>query len=210
MQLNKSNNSIEIQITAEDRKKQEIRKELLAARANLPISYMIKIDKKIIQMLLSLPEYKASEMIFCFIGVRNEIDTMPFINAAMQAGKCVCAPRCIDNETMEARVISGFNDLERGMYGLMEPNNRCRTIEPAEIDLAIIPCLACDAEGHRIGYGGGYYDKYMADKRFCKAVLCREQDIIDNAPVDSYDVTVDIVITEKQIYRRKATGSQEI
>ena len=182
-------------------KKQELRKKLLAVRNNTLASYRTKTDREIILTLSGLPEYKAADIIFCFVGVRNEIDTMPFINMAIQSGKRVCAPRCIDGETMEAYEVTELNDLEYGMYRLLEPKSHCKRIDPADISLAVIPCLACDTTGHRIGYGGGYYDKYMAGRAFCKAVLCREQAIIDRAPVESFDVTVDIVITEKHIYR---------
>ena len=182
-------------------KKHEIRKKILELRNNVPASYRTKTDREIILALSELPEYKTADIIFCFVGVGNEIDTMPFINMAIQSGKRVCTPRCIDDVTMGAYEVTGLDDLDYGMYGFLEPGSHCKLINPADISLAVIPCLACDTAGHRIGYGGGYYDKYLADKAFCKAVLCREQAIIDKVPAESYDVTADIVITEKHVYR---------
>jgi 5-formyltetrahydrofolate cyclo-ligase len=189
-------------------KKHEIREKQLAARDKTTVAYRTKADREIILSLSDLPEYKAADVIFCFVGIKTEIDTIPFILEALQSGKRICVPKCIDREIMEAFEIIGVQDLEQGTYGLLEPMKHCRRINPDEIDLAVIPCLAGDRTGHRIGYGYGYYDQYMAGTRYCKVILCRQKFIIEKVPFSENDVIGDIVITEKYICRTQIEGRQ--
>ena len=91
-------------------------------------------------------------------------------------------------------MIHSFEDLESGKYGILEPKQYCKLVYPEEIDVAIIPCLSCNAEGYRIGYGGGFYDRYLRNQQFLKIAICYEELILDEIPTDSYDEKVDIII----------------
>ena len=112
---------------------------------------------------------------------------------------------------MEACEISSFADLESGAYGILEPKEFCHPVMPETIDLCIVPCLCVGSSGVRLGYGGGYYDRYLTrlgTGTVC-AALCRERTQGAEPPAESHDRPVDMVITEKQIMVCRNTFLQE-
>jgi 5-formyltetrahydrofolate cyclo-ligase len=181
--------------------KKVIRKELLLLRGGLTIEFRKKADNTIVRSLLDLPEFISASLIFCFVGIKNEIDTLPFIDVAIKLGKRICIPRIQEDGSMDAFEIKSEADLVKSVYGLLEPVSSCSVVGAEDISLVVTPCLACDLNGYRIGYGGGYYDKYMAGKDFCKVAICRERFVLERLPVDGNDVPVDIIISEKRVYR---------
>jgi 5-formyltetrahydrofolate cyclo-ligase len=181
--------------------KKEIRERLLSERDTMPPRDKGEAEQAITRTLLSLPEYAAARLVFCYVGVRKEIRTMPFIEAALAAGKRVCVPRRLDGETMEAREITGANDLRAASFGLMEPKEDCPSVRSDKIELAVIPCLACDLRGYRLGYGAGYYDRYMVGANYARAALCMETALFGSLPAAEFDIKVSLVITEKRVHR---------
>ena len=98
-------------------------------------------------------------------------------------------------------LIDSLEDLEDGSYGIQEPRNDAVRIQPEEIDLAVIPCCTCSQTGRRLGYGGGYYDRYLGRVAGVKAVICRDRIMRDDIPVEEHDQAVDMVISEAGIWR---------
>jgi 5-formyltetrahydrofolate cyclo-ligase len=150
-----------------------------------------------------LPEYQSANVIFGFVGTVAEIDTRPIIERALASGKIVCVPLCIGPGIMETRAITGMNELEAGAYGILEPRADCPTIDAEKIELALVPCISCDRNCDRLGQGGGFYDRFMEHGRFPKIALCREALLLDKVPTEPWDLPVDAVVTEKEIYRKK-------
>ena len=95
--------------------------------------------------------------------------------------------------------IHSMDDLAPGKYGILEPVDTCEKISPKEIDLALIPCLSCGRDGHRLGYGGGYYDRYLNQVKGTLAVLCRRALMCDEIPTEDHDKNMDFVICEEGI-----------
>ena len=104
---------------------------------------------------------------------------------------------CTAPGIMEVRQITCMDQLEHGIYGLMEPKRNTPIVEKREIDLGIIPCVSADLRGKRLGHGAGYYDRYLSDTEFLKVVLCRRELLWEEIPTDNYDVPMDLVVTEK-------------
>ncbi|MBR0399594.1 MAG: 5-formyltetrahydrofolate cyclo-ligase, partial [Mogibacterium sp.] len=106
-------------------------------------------------------------------------------------------------DAMEARYITGFDDLEPGAYGIPEPKESSEKADPSDIDIVILPCVTCDRSCNRLGHGAGYYDKFLSTVRgdCFKMALCYEEIMSDGIPVESHDVPADAVITEKTVYR---------
>ncbi len=106
-------------------------------------------------------------------------------------------------DAMEAREIRSFDDLVPGAYGIPEPAPHTAVVTPEEIDVIILPCLACDKSCRRLGHGGGYYDRYLSQisEKCMTAALCYEAVLADELPVQKHDIPADAVITEKAIYR---------
>ena len=97
--------------------------------------------------------------------------------------------------------ITGEADLAPGSFGILEPKESCPAIWPAAGDVMLLPGAAFDREGHRIGYGGGYYDRYLAQTSFPRAALCWQQMMVNEIPMEIYDQRMDLVITENDVIR---------
>ena len=91
--------------------------------------------------------------------------------------------------------------MEAGKYGILEPGAETPVIQPEEINLAIVPCMSCSHDGRRLGYGGGYYDRYLVRTRAVKAVICRERIMRADIPVEPHDQLMDMVISEHGVRR---------
>lgn len=175
--------------------KTELRKILIEKRKNLPLDYRHEADQQIFQKIINSEAYQKSNTIFCFVSTENEINTHPIIKYALNSGKCVVVPKCIEKGVMHAYQIQSFDDLESGRYGIPEPKEHCGFVHPADIDLAIIPCLSCNSKRYRIGYGGGFYDRYLHSENFIKLAICYEKLVCEDIPIESFDEKVDIIIS---------------
>ncbi len=180
-------------------RKQAMRSQMKALRTGLSSCYRIEADQKIRFNLKSTEAYKKSQVIFCYVSFAEEADTRLFIQDALEEGKQVAVPKCLGNGRMDAFVISGLSDLEKGFHGILEPGSHCRKIEPDHLDLCVIPCIACTSQGVRLGYGGGYYDRYLIKTSGFRVLLCQEKMVCQDIPVESHDCQMDMIITENQV-----------
>lgn len=176
-----------------------MRRMIMDTRKRLPEEYCVKADQDICRHILSSEEYKKADVIFTYVSKEGEADTLPVIRAAFEEGKRICVPRCIEKGQMQAFQIRSFSELRKGKYGILEPADRCPFVAKEEISLALIPCLSCDSYGNRLGYGGGYYDRYLRNGMFTKAVLCRSRLMMPEIAVESTDCRVDLIVTENGI-----------
>jgi len=135
------------------------------------------------------------------VSIGSEPDTRDLIRRALRDGKIVSVPKCFPGWVMEARRICGLDELAPGRHGLPEPPEESLSFKKEEIDLAIVPCLGCDHHGHRLGYGGGYYDRWLADFDGTSVILCFEHLTMPGLPKEPHDVKADIVITDTGIFR---------
>lgn len=180
--------------------KKRLRKKILKERNALDIKIREDIDKKIIKNILESYEYISAKNIFTFVGIGSEINTIPLIEKAIEDKKHVFVPLCIDKSSMEARKINSISELKEKHYGLLEPSINSKKIEINKIDLSIIPCLVVDKEGYRIGYGGGYYDRYFSNTNINKAfIVCRGDFIIDSVPHEKFDIKFNKIVSENGI-----------
>lgn len=181
--------------------KKHQRTEIKNRIRQLTEKYQKSSDIAIADTLFSLSEYQNASFIFCYVSTKNEIDTLPIIRHAWEHGKRIAVPKCIGKGIMELYEIHSFDDLESGLYGIMEPKRSCDSVSVKDIDFGVIPCVSCDRNRNRLGHGGGYYDRYLSQSDFVTAALCRELLMLDQVIMESHDLPVDIVISEKKIYR---------
>ena len=181
--------------------KRALREELKYQNAVLPKSYTEQADKRICESVIRTAEYQKAKTVFCFVGRTYEIDTYPIIEDALQSGKRLCVPKCVDKGIMEARRIMSSDDLAKAKYGLLEPGLSCALILPAEIEFAVIPCVTCNYTGYRLGTGGGYYDRYLEGADFFTCMICREKLIREIIPQGDKDVIPLMLITETGVFK---------
>lgn len=180
--------------------KRDLRRTVKELAAGLDPEYCVQADRAIFMAVTRLEAYVKARTVFCFVGTKDEIDTAPIINHALESGKRVAVPRCIAKGRMDAFLIDSLDRLQAGKYGIPEPGEEAIRINPEEIDLAVMPCLTCSRTGKRLGYGGGYYDRYLEKMSGVKAAICRERVMRENIPMEDHDQMVDLVITEKGAY----------
>ncbi|MGQ4833551.1 MAG: 5-formyltetrahydrofolate cyclo-ligase [Candidatus Asgardarchaeia archaeon] len=190
-------------------KKKEIRTLVKKLRRQLSKEDALKLSHKIALNLFSLPEYKIAKVILIYIAKGNEVSTAEIIDNALKSGKRVFVPVTFPQKR-EMKFTELFSDwkscLEKGVYGILEPKKDCRRFDNKiheKADLIIVPGIAFDVKCGRIGWGGGYYDRFLkrVSKDIPKVGLAYELQIVDEVPMTENDVRVNIIVTEKRIIR---------
>ncbi len=180
--------------------KTEMRKKYLGLRKQISKEELTAKSEQILSALLPLDAIKNAKTVMLYISYNKEVDTHPLINALKDAGKNVCAPIC-DTDTCEmtAYYIDGLDSLVSGAYGILEPKPENMANE-ADIDCVIVPGCVFGRNFARIGYGKGYYDRFLPKaKNAVKIGLCYDFCLVDNVSADRYDAYVDIIVTEKEV-----------
>lgn len=126
----------------------------------------------------------------------------PVLLDALHSGKTLCVPLCVGEGIMEPRQITSLDQLHRGAYGVLEPEEDTPRMTLDQVDLSIIPCVSCDRLGHRLGQGTGFYDRFFAGNPENAAMLCRESLLRTIIPREPHDVVFPLVITEFGVYRK--------
>lgn len=181
--------------------KKQLRGELLRLRRETPRQQKQAIDRQICQHVINSPEYRQAQTIFAYWSTDEEIDTHAILADARQRGKRVCVPKCLKGHRMIARQICSEADLTEQTFGIPEPGKQCPEIAPEEIDLCLVPALACDASGIRLGYGGGFYDRFLPQTAACRMVLCAQERFLQQVPAEQHDMHCDCVVTENEVMR---------
>ena len=176
--------------------KQDIRKENLKKRRLL--QNREEKDKAILERFLSLAQYKTAKTVMTYLSYKSEPDTLGIVSRMLADGKTVCAPVCFGNGRMEAYAFEDAGVLMPSSLGILEPPKQ-RRISPAEIDLNIVPGCCFNGKGYRIGYGGGYYDRYLQNFRGVTCGLfydCLKTEFL----AEKTDIPLHYIITEKRCY----------
>ncbi len=153
-------------------------------------------DTRLFARFLALGELAQANSVLLFHGVGAEPETNQLLSILQAAGKRVALPRCLPGRQMEARLVTGAESLQRSAFGIPEPTEALPLIQKQDIDLILVPALCCDRFGFRLGQGGGYYDRYLADYAGLTVTLCRAAFLQDALPHESFDQPVAQVLTE--------------
>ena len=180
--------------------KKELRKTIRALEKTLSAAYKADSSAAIARRVLALPEYQAAGTVFCFVGTAHEIDTTAILEDALRRGKRLCVPLCVGDGIMELRQITSLEQLSPGAYGILEPPADSPVIGPDGVDFAVLPCLSCSHSGHRLGQGGGFYDRFLTRYPGGAVLVCRERLIREDVPVEPHDCPVPWVVTERALY----------
>lgn len=185
-------------VTAE---KQALRKELLARRRSLSAEERDAMTRALTAQVLALPAYRDARRIMAYLSLPGEADLDEVIRAALGQGKEVYVPVCLADHAMEAGRLVDMDHFIPGPYGLRDLPKGYETAAPETMDLVLVPAVACDEMGRRLGHGAGYYDRYLSrvDGSRRLAVLWDFQ-IVPEVPADDLDLPMGGFVTEKRVH----------
>ncbi len=185
--------------------KAEIRRYMKELRSNISDDERKTYDDAILQHFLCTKEYQHCKRLFCYISFGSELNTTAIIHQALQEDKQVYVPRVEADRRMEFYRLEDINNLQPSNFGVLEPlseeTKRYQVTlhnEASHINLMLLPGLAFDTTGNRIGYGAGYYDRYLTrypDKHFYKIAACYDFQLMEHIAAEEYDVKADAIIT---------------
>ncbi|MBA4601757.1 5-formyltetrahydrofolate cyclo-ligase [Thermoactinomyces sp. AMNI-1] len=178
--------------------KSELRKSMTDFLKGLSEREKREVEKKLLKNLLSSSLWNDAKTIGVTVSRGFEWNTMPIIESGWEQGKTICVPKCVPKEKkLVFYELSDFGQLEKSYYNLLEPKTeKTRKVEKSKIDLLIVPGLVFDHHGYRIGFGGGYYDRFLADFPNKTLSLAHTSQIREDLPIDSHDIPVQHLITE--------------
>lgn len=183
-----------------------LRKSVISQMNELSKSQHAEMSQAILERLLEDADFQQAQTVGVTISRWPEVDTIPLIKMCWQLGKKVAAPKCFaKNRTMDFRLFDRLGQLEVVYMDLQEPiEAETEAIDPESLDLLIVPGVVFTASGYRIGFGGGYYDRYLSGFNGNTRSLAFDFQLAAELPVESHDIPVDGIITEKRTIDSKA------
>ncbi|SFN34929.1 5-formyltetrahydrofolate cyclo-ligase [Proteiniclasticum ruminis] len=177
--------------------KKELRSKLIGKQRNLDSRYRESASKEILEVLKKQKDYLLAGTIFIYVGQETEVNTTRIIQDALAKGKRVLVPKTVSLGHMEACEIDSMEDLSPGLHGILEPKDLTYQMDPGKIDIAFVPCVAFTKDGFRLGYGGGFYDRFLPRGRFKRILVAFSEMEEDALPWDVFDEKVHGILTEK-------------
>lgn len=172
-----------------------------------------RLSRQICRRLISMPEYRQAETVMWYLHCRSEVRTMPALEHELKAGKRCVIPYCTQDEEGENKLglwlLEDFDELVAGTWGILEPPRERwlapeKQVDATELDVIVVPGVAFDRLGGRLGNGAGYYDRLLAEVRgdAVLAGVCYESQLLDKVEMALHDIHMNMVITEQFIYGR--------
>jgi 5-formyltetrahydrofolate cyclo-ligase len=185
------------------RAKVALRNQMRAVRAALPASACDARSAAITERLLELEELRGAQTVLCFASIRNEVRTGALMSALWDAKKRVLLPR-VAEEDLELCTVQRSTTLVEGAFSVPEPDRDARCVPAEEVEFALVPALAVDVRGFRIGYGGGYYDRLLPRlANACACAVAYDFQLVSEVPELPFDAAVSMVVTDRRVIRTK-------
>ncbi|HHY21956.1 MAG TPA: 5-formyltetrahydrofolate cyclo-ligase [Bacilli bacterium] len=185
--------------------KKQIRQNIRAMLEHIDETELHKKNTAIFDRLIEQRDWKEAKMIGIYVSIGKEVDTRSIIEYGWSTGKRIAVPK-IKMATKEMRFheITSFSQLEETTFQLQEPIvSQCGEVASSKIDLLIVPGLAFTKNGYRLGYGGGFYDRYLPTYDGKLIALTYQSQIVENIPINKYDQAVPMILTEDAVYKCK-------
>lgn len=178
--------------------KRDIRQRILQSRRRISEEVWKKNTHIICEKVVTHPWFLEAEVVYCYVDYQREVGTSPIIEQAWRLGKRVAVPK-IDGDDMRFYYINDFTELSEGYKGILEP--RVERLAYEKKALVIMPGAAFDVFRNRIGYGKGFYDRFLRDHPSCRTMaIAFELQMAEEIPAEYFDIRPDILITEERIY----------
>ncbi len=180
--------------------KQEIREMVRQKREALSPREATLKSSCIAEILLDFPRFKKAGIVGAFAAIRNEPDLRRMLERVMTQKK-ICFPVVEENEELEFYQINNYQELRAGNYEIPEPDKAvAQKMTKESFEVVLVPGIAFDANGYRIGYGKGYYDKFLAGIKAIKIGIAYDFQIVQAVPFEEHDLSMDYIITEKKVF----------
>jgi 5-formyltetrahydrofolate cyclo-ligase len=181
--------------------KKTLRRSLAAQRDAIPAAERARLTEALIANVTALPPYRAARSVLATMAIGSEWNTRDFVARARADGKRIVLPRITPPpRRLELHEVADERDLVAGVWDIPEPDpERCPAVRFADVDLALVPALAVDRAGYRLGYGAGYFDRLLAgrgERPFCVVAL-PSAFIVASLPHEAHDMPVDLVVSEE-------------
>lgn len=185
-------------MTFSDLSKEELRKRIKEKRDKLSQKEILERSEKIIEKLVKMNEFVYAEIVACYISFGSEVNTHSLIKSFMKK-KRILVP-FVDKRKKEIHLshLKNWEELHTGEYGILEPKKEFLRIED-NADIFIIPGIVFDEKGNRIGYGEGYFDRFLCNFRGKKIALAYDFQVVKKMPNEEHDVRMDFIVTDKRI-----------
>ena len=171
---------------------------MLNKQKGLPDEYVIQASRIIQEKVMSMRQYRSAQSIFLYVSTDGEPSTLRILSHALQNGKAVYVPKCINRQEMLAVRIRSLGELAPGAWGIPEPRHWTEEIKADALNLILVPCVSASLDGKRLGHGAGYYDRFLAGKADRAVCLCFHRLISDDIPITDNDVIIPMVLTEEE------------
>lgn len=170
-----------------------LRKKYLKIRKNINEAERVKYNDDIFNKIINLQEYKASSLVLIYVSLKYEVDTFKLITYSLNSGKKVAVPKCIGNNIM-FYYIKNLDELEKNSFKILEPKTN-NVVGDFNNSICIVPSIAFDKKNNRIGYGKGFYDRFLKKYSGLKIGITYKQCICEDIDLDVNDVRMDEVIS---------------
>ena len=180
--------------------KARLRKQLLDARDALSLDFIKITSKQIQDNLRKIDFFRSAQNIGAYYSIGSEVQTKDILQEILNAGKQLALPRVVKNDLVFKKITS-FSDLEQGNFSVMEPKEKCESVK--NLDVIIVPAIAITRDGYRLGYGFGYFDRFLHGKKLKTISLSYAKQIIKSFPRDDHDIKINCIVTEDEVIRTK-------
>ncbi|SHE54268.1 5-formyltetrahydrofolate cyclo-ligase [Caloramator proteoclasticus] len=178
-----------------------LRKKYINIRNELSKEEVIKRSIVITKHIINWDKFLNSNSIMIYSAFRNEVETSFLAEEILKEGKVLIYPKTIKSQfKLIPCIVNKIDELTKGEYGILEPK-QFEVIDKKQIDLIFIPGVAFDKNGYRLGYGAGYYDRFLEDFKGIKVGICYDFQIVDDVYKDEHDIKMDYLICEEGILK---------
>lgn len=191
-----------------DARKETIRRLALGRRSGMSPVERAARGAAVTERLLALPEVEEADPVLAFVSISSEVPTGMLLEAILHAGKTLLLPFVADDGMLRAARVSSLDQLTPGFRGIPEPRARM-PVDAAAAAVIVVPGVAFDAEGGRLGYGGGFYDVFLsAAPERLRIGICFDFQLVERVPVAAHDQRVDLVVTDERVVRCSSRAKQ--
>ena len=180
--------------------KARIRRQLLDERDSLSQDFINITSKQVQDNLRKIDFFRNAKSVGCYYSIGSEVRTQDILHEILNSGKDVSLPK-VEKNNLVFRKIKSLSELEQGNFSVMEPKESCPTVK--KMDVIVVPAIALTREGYRLGYGFGYYDRYLSSKKSKTIALTYSKQVVRSFPHSDHDVRIDCMVTEDEIITSK-------